>query len=154
MGNICRSPTAEAVFRHQVQAAGLTHLITIDSVGTHDYHIGSPPDERSQAAARVRGYDMSMLRGRQVTGADFVAFDFILAMDNHNLALLKKICPSKYLHRLGLFMEHSASFSEREVPDPYYGEESGFNQVLDMVEDAARGLLRKLSAHINASVLS
>lgn len=150
-GNICRSPTAEAVFRHQVNAAGLAHLIATDSVGTHDYNIGSPPDERSQAMARVRGYDMSMLRGRQVTAADFAAFDFILAMDNYNLALLKKICPPEYLYRLGLFMEHSANFSEREVPDPYYGGEQGFNQVLDMVEDAARGLLKKLSTHGNAN---
>ncbi len=151
MGNICRSPTAEAVFHHQVQAAGLQHLIATDSVGTHDYHIGSPPDERSQAAARLRGYDMSRLRGRQVAVADFATFDFILAMDNYNLSLLQKKCPAEHLHKLGLFMEHSESFSEREVPDPYYGGDQGFNQVLDMVEDAAQGLLRKLSAHAEKS---
>jgi len=114
MGNICRSPTAEAVFHHQVQAAGLQHLIAIDSVGTHDYHIGSPPDERSQAAARLRGYDMSWLRGRQVAAADFATFDFVLAMDNYNLSLLQKRCPAEHLHKLGLFM---VSNSVQNFPD-------------------------------------
>jgi len=144
MGNICRSPTAEAVFRHQVTAAGLSELIEIDSAGTHDYHIGAPPDERSRKAAAERGYDMSKLRGRQVCAADFVAFERILAMDEDNLSLLKRRCPDTHRHKLGLFMEYSQTFTTREVPDPYYGGSDGFKQVLDMVEDAAQGLLAEV----------
>lgn len=141
MGNICRSPTAEGVFRHQVEAAGLTGMILIDSAGTHDYHIGKSPDRRAQQAALRRNYDLSALRGRQVATSDFHEFDYILAMDRDNLANLQRICPQAQQHKLSLFMEFSRKSGEREVPDPYYGGEQGFENVLDMVEDAASGLL-------------
>jgi protein-tyrosine phosphatase len=144
MGNICRSPTAEAVFRARVEEAGLAQYITIDSVGTHDYHIGDPPDQRTQRAALQRGYDMSMLRGRQVEVADFSRFDYVLAMDNANMAILYRLCPPVQRERLGLFLQYARRHREREVPDPYYGGTDGFERVLDMVEDGAEGLL----AHI------
>ena len=142
MGNICRSPTAEAVFRHQVKAAGFDQAIHIDSAGTHDYHIGDPPDERAQSAALRRGYDMQELRARQVQMRDFEVFHHILAMDEDNLALLKQQCPPQYSHKLGLLMQHSKKFVERkEVPDPYLGGRQGFEEVLDMVEEAGQELL-------------
>lgn len=141
MGNICRSPTAEAVFRTRVEEAGLAQQIMIDSVGTHDYHIGNPPDLRTQRAAKKRGYDMSGLRGRQVEVADFTRFDYVLAMDNANMAILYRLCPQPQRERLGLFLEYANAHKEREVPDPYHGGEDGFERVLDMVEDAAAGLL-------------
>lgn len=147
MGNICRSPTAEAVFRARVMEAGLEKQITIDSVGTHDYHIGSQPDARTQRAASQRGYDMSMLRGRQVEVADFSRFDYVLAMDNANMAILKQLCPQAKKDRLGLFMHYALRHNEREVPDPYYGGEDGFERVLDMVEDSAAGLLLHIKKH-------
>lgn len=141
MGNICRSPTAEAVFRAKVEAAGLSQHIQIDSSGTHDYHIGAAPDTRTQQAASKRGYDMSKLRGRQVEVADFTKFDYVLAMDNANMAILHQLCPPSQRDRLGLFLEYASQHQEREVPDPYYGGADGFERVLDMVEDAAQGLL-------------
>ncbi len=141
MGNICRSPTAEAVFRHYVEKAGLAQRILIDSAGTHDYHIGDPPDLRSQRAARLRGYDMSALRGRQVEKSDFSRFDYALAMDHANLAMLYRLCPQTHHERLGFFLEYASRHEEREVPDPYFGGADGFERVLDMVEDAAEGLL-------------
>src|SRR5512139_4073667 len=144
MGNICRSPTAEAVFRARVQAAGLDEHILIDSSGTHDYHIGEEPDRRTQRAALQRGYDMSALRGRQVEVADFSRFDYVLAMDNANMAILHQICPPAQRDRLGLFLAYASRHQEREVPDPYYGGTDGFERVLDMVEDAAAGLLRHI----------
>ncbi len=144
MGNICRSPTAEAVFRARVEEAGLSDAIRIDSAGTHDYHIGEPPDTRTQRAALKRGYDMSMLRGRQVERADFGRFDYVLAMDNANLSILERLRPDDADAHLGLFLEFAARHAEREVPDPYYGGADGFERVLDMVEDASAGLL----AHI------
>jgi protein-tyrosine phosphatase len=146
MGNICRSPTAEAVFRAQVEKSGLEGHIFIDSAGTHDYHIGDPPDQRAQRAAELRGYDMSALRGRQVEVADFESFDYVLAMDHANLSILRALCPSAMHERLGLFLEYARLHVEREVPDPYYGGEAGFERVLDMVEDAASGLLEHIRA--------
>ena len=150
MGNICRSPTAEAVFRARVEEAGLAQYISIDSVGTHDYHIGDPPDQRTQKAANQRGYDMSMLRGRQVEVADFYRFDYVLAMDSANMTILQGLCPLALRNRLGLFLEYAQRHQEREVPDPYYGGEGGFERVLDMVEDGAEGLL----SHIRKQHLS
>lgn len=146
MGNICRSPTAEGVFRHQVSEAGQTDLVVIDSAGTHNYHIGSPPDKRAQQAALQRGYDLSGLRGRQVGAKDFYEFDYILPMDRENLANLSQICPPQEQHKLKLFMEFSRGYSEREVPDPYYGGNQGFENVLNMVEDAGLGLLEEILA--------
>lgn len=144
MGNICRSPTAEGVFRDLVRRSGLDEAIHIDSAGTHAYHIGKPPDTRASAAAAKRGYDLSALRGRQVEQQDFLIFDYILAMDQENLSNLKRLCPAGHEHKVTLFLEHSRNFSEREVPDPYYGGPQGFEHVLDLVEDAALGLLQKL----------
>jgi protein-tyrosine phosphatase len=141
MGNICRSPTAEAVFRHYVENAGLTGRILIDSAGTHDYHIGDPPDSRAQRAALQRDYDMSGLRGRQVEEGDFHRFDYVLAMDMANLAILQRLAPSSSNAQVRLFLGYARHHAEREVPDPYYGGADGFERVLDMVEDAAEGLL-------------
>ncbi len=141
MGNICRSPTAEAVFRARVEKAGLAQHILIDSAGTHDYHIGNPPDARTQRTASKRGYDMSNLRGRQVEVADFARFDYVLAMDRANLSILNRFCPQDSHGHLGLFLEYATQHNEREVPDPYYGGADGFERVLDMIEDAAEGLL-------------
>ncbi|HUW75043.1 MAG TPA: low molecular weight protein-tyrosine-phosphatase [Gallionella sp.] len=144
MGNICRSPTAEAVFRHYVESAGMSADIFIDSAGTHDYHIGDKPDARAQHAARQRGYDMSELRGRQVGGDDFRHFDYVLAMDSANLAILQQIAPPDSNTRARLLLEFSRHHRERDVPDPYYGGADGFERVLDMVEDAAQGLLEEI----------
>ncbi len=144
MGNICRSPTAEGVFRAQVEAAGLASKIHIDSAGTHDYHVGDPPDNRAQATASRRGYDLRHFRGRQVGPKDFVDYDMILAMDLENLSRLHAQCPPEHAHKLGLFLEHSKNFLEREVPDPYYGGAAGFETVLDMAEDAGSGLLEHI----------
>ncbi len=141
MGNICRSPTAEAVFRNYVEQAGLADRIAIDSAGTHDYHIGELPDPRTRQAASRRGYDMSALRGRQVGAADFARFDYVLAMDENNLAILERLRPRDAGSHLGLFLEFAERHDEREVPDPYFGGADGFERVLDMVEDAAQGLL-------------
>jgi len=144
MGNLCRSPMAEGVFRGQVAQAGLDGLIAIDSAGTHDYHVGEPPDPRAQQAAGRRGYDLSLLRGRQVARADLSEFDYVLAMDAANLRALERLCPSQHAHKLKLFMEFGANVALREVPDPYYGGEQGFERVLDMVEEASQGLLAHL----------
>ncbi len=146
MGNICRSPTAEAVFRQYVERAGLAEQIVIDSAGTHDYHIGAPPDSRTQRAAQQRGFEMSDLRGRQVEAADFSRFDYVLAMDRANLAILNRLMPKDSKTKAHLFLEYAHHHREREVPDPYYGGEDGFERVLDMVEDAAAGLLQHISA--------
>lgn len=144
MGNICRSPTAEAVFRHYVESAGLSASILIDSAGTHDYHLGHAPDLRSQHAAEQRGYDMSSLRGRQVESLDFERFDYVLAMDRANLAILQYLAPRGCKKQVQLFLDYARHHKEREVPDPYYGGEQGFEQVLDMIEDAAQALLQHI----------
>jgi low molecular weight protein-tyrosine phosphatase len=148
MGNICRSPTAEAVFRDCVEKAGLLESIHIDSAGTHDYHIGEAPDARTQRAALQRGYDMSQLRGRQVGVEDFARFDYVLAMDEANLSILQRLRPRDAQSHLGLFLEFAERHSEREVPDPYFGGAEGFERVLDMVEDAANGLLKQVRQRI------
>jgi protein-tyrosine phosphatase len=144
MGNICRSPTAEAVFRARVEEAKLMQYFVIDSAGTHDYHVGSPPDARTQHAAKQRGYDMSQLRGRQVEVADFARFDYVLAMDNLNLVTLERMRPPDAKSHLGLMLDYAEKHKEWEVPDPYYGGADDFERVLDMVEDAASGLLRHI----------
>ncbi len=146
MGNICRSPTAEGVLRALVARERLEAHFLIDSAGTHGYHVGEPPDERARKAALRRGYDLSPLRARRVADIDFVRFDRILAMDLENLSLLERACPNEHRHKLGLFLEYATSFEEREVPDPYYGGGDGFERVLDLVEDAARGLIAAMRA--------
>lgn len=141
MGNICRSPTAEGVFRHRVEAAGLAQQFMIDSAGTHGYHVGEPPDARSMEFAARRGYDLSAQRSRKVTLRDFEEFDHVLAMDHENLRLLRASCPPQHQHKLALFMQHARNSDSDVVPDPYYGGPRGFDQVLDYIEDAADGLL-------------
>jgi protein-tyrosine phosphatase len=141
-GNICRSPTAEAIFRKLATDAGMA--VTADSAGTHAYHVGEPPDPRAQAAAAKRGYDLSALRARRIEGADFQRFDLILAMDEEHHAILSRMAGSSADHKLKLMMSYAQRFKEREVPDPYYGGPQGFERVLDMLEDAATGLLESL----------
>ncbi len=144
MGNICRSPTAEGVFRHHVTQAGLSETIVVDSAGTHAYHVGSPPDRRAHAAAERRGISLLDIRARRVSDQDFERFDYIIAMDEDNVAHLKDESPTEYHSKVRLFLEFSSS-GQREVPDPYYGGAAGFERVLDLVEDASRGLLETLS---------
>ena len=141
MGNICRSPTAEAVFRDIVRREGHGLDIRIDSAGTHAYHVGEPPDSRAIEAARRRGIAMQDLRARVVTRDDFLHFDLLLAMDEDNLAHLARLAPVGQRDRIRLFLDYAPAAGLREVPDPYYGGETGFEQVLDLVEEAARGLL-------------
>ena len=145
-GNICRSPTAEGVFAKQVAEANLAGRILIDSAGTHGYHVGDPPDPRSQKAAGARGYDLSALRARRFERHDFERFDMVLAMDHENRAFLAPLCPPSSGHKLKLMMEYARNYAVPEVPDPYYGGPEGFETVLDMLEDAARGLLEALLA--------
>jgi protein-tyrosine phosphatase len=144
MGNICRSPTAEGVLIDKLHELGLQDRIKTDSAGTHDYHIGRPPDPRAQEAAMQRGYDLSGLRGRQVNVRDFDEFDYILAMDSDNYQSLLRQCPEHLKAKVRLFLSFSRRFNNQEVPDPYYGGKQGFDQVLDMVEDAADGLIAEL----------
>ncbi len=144
LGNICRSPTAHAVFQSMVDSEGLTHQILVDSAGTGDWHLGHAPDKRTCAVASERGYDMSTLRSRLVETADFNEFDYIIAMDNENLSNLRAMRPRDYSGQLGLFLDYSQQSEQTEVPDPYYGGDNGFALVLDLVEEASAGLL----AHI------
>lgn len=141
MGNICRSPTAEGVFRNLIQQEGLSEWITTDSAGTHAYHIGEQPDRRAQQTARTRGIDLSDLRGRQAIESDFYEFDYVLAMDDENYSILKDICPSGLEEKLSLFLDFSNEYPETQVPDPYYGGDQGFEHVFDLVESASQGLL-------------
>ena len=145
LGNICRSPTAEGVFQKMVDNAGLSHSIIVDSAGTSGWHINEPPDMRSAAAAAKAGYDLSALRGRKFIREDFENFDYILAMDESNLAEMEALKPQDYTGHLGLFLEFAESYDEAEVPDPYYGGGEGFTFVLQLIEDASRGLLERLA---------
>lgn len=147
-GNICRSPSAEGVFRHYVAQAGLSDQIKTDSAGTHDYHVGDIPDPRAQNAAAKRGYDISTLRGRQVIRRDFVEYDYVLAMDQLNMRHLAPLCPPEHAHKLRLFMEFAYEATTREVPDPYYGTPRDFESVLDLLEAAAEGLLDHVRAQL------
>lgn len=144
LGNICRSPTAHGVFQSLVERRGLSDHIHIDSAGTGDWHIGKPPDQRSAAAAAGRGYALDHLRARQVSGKDFNDFDLVLAMDRENLRNLQALCPPEFSGELALFLSYAPAAGVDEVPDPYYGGEDGFAQVLDLVEQAAEGLLAAL----------
>ena len=144
LGNICRSPTAEGVFRKLVREENLEHLFEIDSAGTHAYHIGEPPDERAQAACARRGIDINRLCGRKAVAEDIKRFDYVLAMDRDNFNDLIDICPAGHETTIRLFMEFAPNRPEDEVPDPYFGGVSGFDRVLDMIEDAARGLLEEI----------
>lgn len=151
MGNICRSPTAEGVMRHVLRQNKLDGLVEVDSAGTHGYHVGEAPDARTQRAAASRGYDLSDMRARKVAPQDLDYFDLILAMDHNNIGVLKRICPPEKYDRLGLFMSYSKNFDDDEVPDPYYGLGHGFDMVLDMVEDAAQGLVDTIKQRLKNS---
>lgn len=150
-GNICRSPTADGVLRRLVRDAGLEGQVRVDSAGTHDYHVGEAPDPRAQEHARRRGYDLSALRARRLEQGDFERFDLILAMDRSHLRVLQRLAPAGQRHKLRLFMEFAKSWELAEVPDPYYGGDAGFEQVLDMIEAGARGVLAELRALLKAS---
>jgi len=143
MGNICRSPTAEGVFRHFVEQRGLQESIRIDSAGTHAYHSGEPSDRRAIAAAARRGYDMTGIRARRVRDEDFEEFDLVIAMDDQNLQNLQEMAGPALSAKVSLFLDYSSG-DVSEVPDPYYGGAKGFERVLDLVEDASRGLLEML----------
>ena len=148
LGNICRSPTAEGVFRKKIEQHGLLDRVTIDSAGTSDWHIGSLPDKRTIQAAKNRGYDLSSLRGRQVTHEDLLTFDYVLAMDGDNLALLisMDIEPSA---KVELFLKYGDANDIVDVPDPYHDGEEGFEQVLNLVEQACDGLLSEIQQQLD-----
>lgn len=143
-GNICRSPTAEGIFLKMVDDAGLSDRIVVDSAGTHGYHIGEPPDPRTQEAAARRGYDLSGLRARKFQREDFHRFDLVLAMDRDNHGILSHLAQPSVGHRLRMMMAYASPFREIDVPDPYYGGPDGFERVLDMLEGAAQGLLEAI----------
>jgi protein-tyrosine phosphatase len=148
-GNICRSPTAEGVFRHVVADAGFSRRILSDSAGTHGYHVGDQPDSRAQRAALRRGFDLSDLRARRIGTGDFLEFDYILAMDRGHLHQLERLAPPHGGAELRLFLDYAPGLKGREVPDPYYGGPEDFETVLDLVEEGASGLL----AHIRKTRL-
>jgi len=143
MGNICRSPTAHGVFEALVEREGLGHMIEVDSAGTHAYHVGNPPDPRSQSTAMNRGIDLSNLRARQAVPEDFELFDYVVAMDRENYDNLSFIAPPAGHSRLHLMMDFARGFS-KEVPDPYYGGDNGFEKVFSMIEKASKGLLKEI----------
>lgn len=151
MGNICRSPTAEGVFKHFIRKQRLEARFEVDSAGTHGYHVGEAPDPRTQRAAESRGYDLSSVRARKVAPQDLVYFDLVLAMDKHNVESLMNICPPEHRKKIKLFMDYARNFDDDEVPDPYYGLGHGFDLVIDMVEDASQGLIAELTKEETAT---
>jgi protein-tyrosine phosphatase len=143
LGNICRSPTAEIVFRSLVEKAGLADSVQIDSAGTGDWNIGRPPDQRAQKAAATRGYDLSALRARKVSAADFSKFDLVIAMDRSNLVALSQICPPDKEGRLHLYLDFTPGLEGQDIPDPYYGRREGFERMLDLIETGAAHILEQ-----------
>jgi protein-tyrosine phosphatase len=141
MGNICRSPMAEGVFRQLIRQAGLDDVVKVESAGTHAFHVGEGPDRRAASTAAKRGYDIADLRARRVEDSDFERFDLILAMDWDNLSLLQQMAPKKAHHKLQLLMRFATEHESATIPDPYYGAQQGFDQALDFIEDACAGLL-------------
>jgi len=141
LGNICRSPTAEGVFRHWIDKAGLDLAVHVDSAGTGNYHIGCPPDSRAIQAAEKRNIDIRLLRARQVRASDFAEFDYIIAMDRQNHDDLMWLAPPDQRGRICLFLDFASRGQDREIPDPYYGGPMGFERVLDMIDDASKGLM-------------
>ncbi len=150
-GNICRSPTGEGVLRDLIAARGLGDRIRVSSAGTHDYHVGEPPDPRTLKHASKRGYDLSSQRAAQVRAEDFEAFDYILAMDRGHLRTLKQMQPAGARAKVGLFLEASGQWKGADVPDPYYGGAAGFDLVLDMAEEAAARWLERFEAELDPS---
>lgn len=148
LGNICRSPTAEAVMRRLVDEAGLSARVLVDSAGTGNWHVGEAPDERAQRAGGQRGYDLAPLRARQIAGADFGRFDLIVAMDDANVSALQAVCPAAERDKIRLLMEFAPGSDARVVADPYFGGERGFEMVLDQCEAACAGLLAALRTQL------
>jgi protein-tyrosine phosphatase len=148
LGNICRSPTAEAVMRRMVGQAGLDGRIHVDSAGTGDWHVGEAPDERAQRAGLRRGYDLAPLRGRQIGAADFEHFDLVVAMDEANVTALRQVAPPAARDKIHLLMEFAPQLETRVVADPYFGGEAGFETVLDQCEAACEGLLAALRTRL------
>lgn len=145
MGNICRSPMAQAVMTKRITDAGLTKMISVESAGTHASREGDRPDERAEASLARRGYKLGRFRSRRVSSQDFERFDWILAMDLDNLGKLREICPSEHLPKIQLYLDYSMSASVASVPDPYYGNAQGFDHVLDLCEAGATGWMNKLA---------
>ena len=150
-GNICRSPTGEGVLRHLAKERGLAARVRVASAGTHDYHVGEAPDPRSVKHALKRGYDLSAQRAMQVEKRHFEEFDYVLAMDRGHLRILRQIQPPGSRAKLGLFLEASGKWKGEDMPDPYYGGDAGFEQVLDMVEEAAQRWLDRIEADLDPS---
>jgi protein-tyrosine phosphatase len=148
MGNICRSPTAHGVFQSLVDAASLSEKILIDSAGLHSFHVGNPPDLRSQTVARGHGVELSHLVARQFVSADFMNFDFLLAMDESNYSGMQRLLPKSPRGQLSMMLEYSSKYDQTEIPDPYYGDD-GFELVYDMVTDACAGLLKTIQQQNN-----
>ena len=142
LGNICRSPTAEAVLRARLMVHGLAGRVQVDSCGTGDWHVGKPPDARATAAAARRGYDMSALRARQLRVSDFSNFDLVLAMDDQNLADIRRLA-GRNVTEIGKFLDFHPAARGADVPDPYYGGDEGFDRVLDLIEQGSDGLIRE-----------
>ena len=149
MGNICRSPTAEGVFKEFIRRHHLEGSVEVDSAGTHGYHVGESPDPRTQRAAASRGYDLSNIRARKVAPQDLDYFDLVLAMDRHNIDALMSISRPEHRRKIKLFMTYAKQFDDDEVPDPYYGLGHGFELILDMIEDASKGLVSEIIARQN-----
>ena len=147
LGNICRSPMAEGVFRHLVAEAGLVDVVSADSAGTGPWHVGKPPDKRGRATAARHGIDIGGQRARQIAADDFAAFDYVLAMDSDNLETLLRAAPPPYQDRVTLFLRFGTAYEARDVPDPYYGDGDGFDRVFDMIETASNGLLAEIEGH-------
>jgi len=145
MGNICRSPTAEGVFRAVAHRAGCERRLRIASAGTHDFHIGEPPDPRAIASAQRRGYDIHKCRARQIDPRDFARFDWILAMDQNNLRRLTELRPKSFGGHVGLLLDMAPALGMRDVPDPYYGGPDGFERILDLIEPASEALLARVA---------
>ena len=144
MGNICRSPTAEGVFAKLLKERSLEKFFTIDSAGTHAYHVGEAPDLRAQKAALERGIELNHLKARKVIMGDFEDFDFLLAMDDENYATLNTACPDRYKNKIKYFLDYAPQLGTRIVPDPYYGGKYGFEKVLDLIEEASVGFISDL----------
>ncbi|MEO1866611.1 MAG: low molecular weight protein-tyrosine-phosphatase [Methylococcales bacterium] len=144
MGNICRSPTAEGVFKKTITKRNVAQNFIVASAGTHAYHIGDAPDHRAQQAAFARGVDLSQQRARKFIRGDFEDFDYILAMDHENFKILTSACPAEFRHKIHYFLDFAPELTTREVPDPYYGGPFGFEEVLDLVETASGAFLAEL----------
>jgi protein-tyrosine phosphatase len=154
MGNICRSPMAEGMFRKAVRNAGMEREVTTDSAGTHAYHVGDTPDPRAQEAVRRRGADISQLRGRKVADTDFEVFDYILVMDGDNYSKLIERAPARHHGKIRRLLSFSRKYPNLDVVDPYYGGAQGFEENLDMIEDAIQGLIKDISAEASVSARS